>query len=172
VWIVPLLILAYLFSAIPPVFFYALYRNPRAFCVPKGPRLFGLAAAGVFVILAATQLPGSIRNVSTLLGELANLAYVLLLVALVRYRDDEAPEDGPVSPGLRLVSKVASIAWGIWGGLCLASLAGAPFAYMRLEDLARKAGALQTPGVGAMMMRQSGLALSQACMFVAALHCV
>ena len=129
VWIIPALVLGCLFTAILPVFFFALSRNTGALHVPKGSRLFGLAAAGVFVVLVAVQLPGSIRNVSALLGEWANLAYVLLLVALVRYRADEAPEDVPVPLLLRSVSRVAAITWGIWGAFCLATLAGAPFAY-------------------------------------------
>lgn len=166
-WFIPALILAYLFTAILPVFFFALYRNAGALCVPKGARLFGLVAAVVFAVLMAPTLPDVIPNVPILLGELSNLAYLLLLLALVRRRDDEAPQDVPVSRHLRLVSKVASIAYGIWGGFCLATLAVAPFAHMQLENWARHAGASQTPGVGAMMMKQTGLALNQACLFAA-----
>jgi hypothetical protein len=166
-WVIPALVLVYLFTAILPIFYFALYRNTAALCVPKGPRLFGLAAAVVFAIMMAAALPDSIPNVPTLLGELSNLGYLLLLLALVRRRGDETPHDGSVSRALRLASKVASIAYGLWGGFCLATLAVAPFAYVQLENWGRQAGALRTPGVVAMVMKQTCLALNQACLFAA-----
>lgn len=166
VWAIPLLAVLYFLNAILPAFFLALSINRDLPRISKPLRLMALAAALVFGILSVTALPKEVGRASARLSELSNLTYVLLLITLFRHTIQEPPPEVPVSRLLRGVTKAASLAWGVWSGFLFAALAGSPFAYMQLENLARQAN-LRTPGIGEMMMRQTRLCLSQACLFVA-----
>lgn len=56
-WIIPCIVLLYLFLASLPVFCFALYRNEGTLRFPKRLRLLSLAAAFVFSIMVALGLP-------------------------------------------------------------------------------------------------------------------
>ena len=65
-WIIPTIPLMYLFTAIMPVFYFALYRNEGTLRIPKRLRLLGIAAAIVFGITVAAATPGWIRSLEPL----------------------------------------------------------------------------------------------------------
>jgi len=59
-----LLVLVILFSAIIPVFYFALYRNEALLYFPKRLRLLALIAAFAFAVIVLTTLPAYIRSLA------------------------------------------------------------------------------------------------------------
>jgi hypothetical protein len=84
----PVLLAAYIFTALPPVFYFALYRDEGSSHVPERLRLLARMAAFISGILLVFQLEPWIKSpsgsVPTLLGVLAIIGNVLLLAALAR----------------------------------------------------------------------------------------
>lgn len=115
------MVVAYLFSAILPVFYFALYRHEGTLRLTKTLRFFSLGGAVCGVIVMAAGWP--VTTIRTLLSDCATLACVLLLIALFRAT---AAADVPVSGLLRAMTKVAVIAGGLWLVLNLLALFVAP----------------------------------------------
>jgi hypothetical protein len=181
-WVIPFMVLLSLFSAIMPAFYFALYRNQGTLHFPRRSRLLALGAAVVFVMVVAAewvmhprgatsvldppQSPWTISNAGTLVNELSNLAYTLLLVALFRQAGDDSDPDTPVLKALRLTAKVAVIAWGIWLGFILVRMGVTPFVYHALRERALRAG-VTPPRLGNILGEIIRQFLSQACLFTA-----
>ncbi len=115
------LILAYIFSAILPVFYFALYRNEGTLRLPGRLRFVSLAGAvagGIVVAAGITQWAGSFRisltTTKMLLSEFASLACILLLITLFRQATNSPYKDVPISRLLSVMTSVAVIAGGIW----------------------------------------------------------
>ena len=68
---IPVLVLTILFSAIIPLFYFALYRNEAMLYFPKRLRLLALIAAVTFVVIVLTTLPAWIRSLAAYFGALA-----------------------------------------------------------------------------------------------------
>jgi hypothetical protein len=153
------IVVGYGFTAIVPLFYFALYRKGD---VPVSPnmRWISMTAATVIGILALTAMPGwiasfswgdsvldttprpwTISDTSTLLSFIADLAGILLLVALFRLAGDGPSESGVAIPKLlRLLTKIAVIAGGIVAVGCVVGLAATPWVYSYIRDWSSKTG--------------------------------
>jgi len=108
--------IAYIFSAILPLFYLALWRNKVAVHVPKRRRWLCLAGAVAGGGVIFTQFP--VKTVETLLSALATLSCVVLLVALFR-----SPGEVPhVSEFLGSMIPAARIGGGMWVAINVARL--------------------------------------------------
>lgn len=189
------LVLMTLFTVIIPVFYFALYHDEAILYFPKRFRLLALIAAFTFVVMVLTTLPAWIRSLttylaafdwsigaasvlvfvrdprtigylSTLLGELSNIAYVLVLIAIFR-RADESQETGVhVSRMLRVMTKMAVIAWGLVLLTALLGLLLTPYSFYTLRNDALQIGR-RPPAFGDMLVRQIRTVIEQACLIAA-----
>jgi len=200
IWGAVLIVFGYVFSAIMPVFYFALFRDEGTLRIPQHLRWLVLATAVVFGLFLAWDLSGrigpfryhwkamatadwgsgstavlgfvrdprTINQVANLLGECSDLAYVLLLVAFFRQSDREsvAKMDVPVSGFLRLVTKAAVVAYGIWIAFNVVRLAGIPFLHSYLQSTAFTTRLTLEP-LGHWMLEAAQMLLTQACLFVA-----
>jgi hypothetical protein len=199
-WLVPLLVLACLVTAIMPVFYFALYRNEGSLRFPKNLRQASLVTAlvsglivgsglwhwfgslgsywramealdwksGATSVIAAARDPRTIGQVSTGLGVLSSLAYILLLLAFFLQANSELPTDAdvPVSALLRRVTKLALVAWGLWVAFNLFRVCVTPYYYFQLRSVALQAGR-RPPQLGIFMAKPIRTFLEQACLFMA-----
>jgi hypothetical protein len=115
------LVVAYLFSAILPLFYFALYRSEGTLRLPKRLRilsLVGVAAGGIVVATGLAQLVGSFGNSLTmtkmLLSDFVSLSCMLLLITFFREAKGTPGIDIPVSRLLAFMSTVAVLAGGLW----------------------------------------------------------
>jgi hypothetical protein len=175
---VSFILFGYLFSAIMPLFYFALYRNEGTLRFPIHLRRLSLITALLFgaismldwkrvgsaSIVAIARDPRMIDQIAILLGECSNLAYILLLLAFFRQADGSfTPTDVPVSRLLSFVTKAALTLWGIWVAFNLVRVVVAPFAYAVAVS---KAGRTPLPLSG-MMLEVIQMLLTQACLFIA-----
>jgi hypothetical protein len=174
-WAVPALVLICLLSAIPPVFYFALYRNQGTLRFSKRLRVLALSTALVFGIYVAVELlrkldwredPGTVNHLATLLGEFSNVAEILILVALFRQENDDSQPDIPVSRLLRVVTKTTVITWGVWVAFNLVRFILTPYAYFLLRDLALQNGRMPLP-FGRVSAETGPALLTQACLLTA-----
>jgi hypothetical protein len=141
------IVVAYIFSAILPLFYFALSRNAGALRLSKRRRLASLAGALAGLIVMAAGLPQWLESsrphlttIKMLLSDLATFACVALLIAFFRQTPDaHAPTSGFVS----VIAGVAIIAGGLWLAFNLLAL-------------------IVTPGTGVIRTL-----LEQACLFTA-----
>jgi len=174
----------YLFNAIMPVFYFALYRDTGTLRFSKNLRLLSLVAAIAFGMMATAGLiqmlaprlgpisvlyteraPWTINDVSSLLAEFSNLAFILLLVALSRPATDESPADVPASRLLSSVTKLAVISWGFWVAFNLVRVALAPYSYFQLRTYALQLR-VTPPQLADIIADAIRTLLSQACLFI------
>ncbi|HTS51360.1 MAG TPA: hypothetical protein VMH05_25610 [Bryobacteraceae bacterium] len=197
---IPLGAFAWLFTAILPLFFFALYRNEGTLHFSKFIRLCSLVTALVFGFLvvldlwewsgslssywaamklvdwkggatsvfAAARNPRTIGETASVLGQVGNFAYILLLLALWHQPDGEPSADvgAPVSRLLRRVTKVALIAYGIWVAFNLVRVIVTPYFYFQIRTTALRIGR-QPPQLTRMMASALRMLLDQACLFMA-----
>jgi hypothetical protein len=142
------LVVAYIFSAILPVFYFALYRNQGTRRLSKRTRILSLVGAAAGAIVVATGLPllaGSFGNSLTvtkmLLSDFVNLACVLLLITFFREANGTPGIDIPASRWLAFVTRVAVIAGGLWFAF---NLFGLVVALRNGESADRITGAIRT----------------------------
>jgi hypothetical protein len=147
------------FIAIVPLFYFALYRNAGDLHISGKMRWIAATAATVIGILTLSGIPGwfgSLRGDSVLdttarqwtvndtaaaLSLIAELAGILLLVALCRLAGDTSSETGvAVSTLLRSLSKVAVIAGGIVAFGCVIGLVATPWVYFYIRDRSLEMG--------------------------------
>ncbi len=192
------LMLLTLFTAIIPVFYFALYHDEAILHFPKRLRLLALIAAFTFAVIVLTATiewissltayfaalwafdwsvgatsvlafvrdPRTIGHLSTLLGELSNIAYILVLIAIFRWADEPLEGGVPVSRLLRVMTKVAVVAWGVALLAVVLGLLFTPYNFYTLRNYALQIGR-QPPVFGDMLMRQIRTVLVQACLFAA-----
>lgn len=108
--------LAYLFAAILPLFYFALWRDAGTPGVSGSLRLLCGAGALMGVIVVAEGLP--VTTVKTALSDLATLSCVALLIALLRSRQSMAPK----SKLLRRMTWIAVLGGALWFGINLLAL--------------------------------------------------
>ncbi len=120
------ILLAYAFSAILPLFYFALSRHDGTLRFSKHARFACIVGAIAGVIVMAAGLPEwldtsrpAATTVKMLLSDFATLACVLLLIAL--FRQTTGPCD-PISRLLSVMTRVAVIAGGIWMAFNLVAL--------------------------------------------------
>jgi len=138
----------YGFVAIVPLFYFAVYLNEGDLLVSRHMRWTAIAAAGAIGILGAAGIPGwigsfqhetvldsaarrwTIGDTSTALGQIANVAGILLLAALSRL-PGEVPSERrvAVSKLLRLMTKVAILTGGIVTVGCAIGIVVTPWMY-------------------------------------------
>ena len=127
---IPTIVIAYLFSAILPIFYFALYRNGAPPPLSKGLRALCPAGALAGASVMAAGLPEWMESgrpflttVKMLLTDLGNLSCILLLLALFLYAPGIVV---PMSRMLRVATRVAAVGGGLWFILNLAGLVLAP----------------------------------------------
>jgi hypothetical protein len=157
--VIAAILVGYAFTAIVPLFCFALFRNEGDLLVSRNRQWLALAAAAGIGILAVAAIPGwsgsfrggsaldsgarpwTIIDTSTALGQVANLAYILLLVALSRLAGDRSSERGiAVSSLLRLFTKIAVIAGGIVAVACVVGVAATPWLYSYIRGRSLEMG--------------------------------
>ena len=165
-------VLMTLFTAIIPVFYFALYRDEAILYFPKRLRLLALIAAFTFAVIVLTTLPAWVKSLaayfaalsaldwrigatnvlvfvrdprtigqlSTLLGEVSNIACILMLIAIFRCANEPIEADVPVSGLLRVMARVAVVAWRLVFVVMLVRLAALPYVLFRLRNYALQVG--------------------------------
>ena len=149
------ILVGYIFAAIVPLFYFALYLNDGDLLVSRNMRRVTITAAAVIGLLGVAAIPGwigsfrgesagrpwTIGDTSAALGEIATLASILPLVALFRLATDGSSERGvSVSRLLRMVTKVAVIAGGIVAVGCVIGVMATPWVYAYLRDRSLEMG--------------------------------
>jgi hypothetical protein len=165
-WVAPVAALTVLFSAILPVFYFALYRNEGTLRFSRRLRLLAIAAALVLGLNLAIDLPpwigslgragtGSVLipergnwtlgDMSVVFGILSTAAIIFMMIAIYRYVDEEPDVFVPASTFLRVATRVAVIALGIWVAFHLCRLVLTPYSYAELRRLAFQVGRTPPP---------------------------
>jgi hypothetical protein len=140
-WVIPAFALLTLFSAIMPVFYFAMYRYEGAMRFPRPLRKLALGAAVTLGIVTALRSPawaGS-WNPSSIAIHLGNFTCILLLVAMSRDAVGEPSAQG-ASNFLSVVTKVAVVTWSVWVAFQLVRLAIVQFTYPSLKTCAYQVG--------------------------------
>jgi hypothetical protein len=180
------MVTALLVTGIMPVFLYALYRNEGTLRISKRLGILALAAACVRGLQVAWGLPAVIKyagprrgasvldpqqpwtvgQLVPLLGQIGNVAFMLLLISIYRESDRDPAAEVPSSQFLRATTVIASVAWGAWLAFNVFRLAATPFSYSIFRDVALRSG-MQPPGLWKLTGGVVNTLLSQACYFVA-----
>jgi hypothetical protein len=122
-------------------------------------------SGGATSILTAARDSRALGQISNLLSEFSNLACMLVLVAFFRKATGESKLDTPISRLLRLVTKVAVIAWGLWLLFNVVRLPIVAFHDFQLLDSRSVLGPRAAP-FGRVLEEIRSLA-GQACLFAA-----
>ena len=194
---IPVVVSLTLFTAIMPMFYFALYLNETVLHFPKRLRLLALMAASTFGVIVLTALPALVRSLaayysamktfdwsvgatsvlafardprtighlSILLGELSNIACILMLIAIFRWTD-EPLDNVPVSRLLRVMTKVAVISWGLVVAFLVLRVIAMPYVFFQLRTYAFQIGRTP-PQLWVMMAEAVRTLLIQACLFAA-----
>ncbi len=117
-------------------------------------------------VFAFVRDPRTIGLVSTLLGELSNIAYILVLIAIFRQTNDPLETGVPISKPLRAVTRVAIISWGLWVAFLVVRVIAMPFVFIQLRTYAFQIGRTP-PLLWDMMADAIRTLLIQACLFAA-----
>jgi hypothetical protein len=147
--VIPLLLLAYLFTASEVVFCFALFWNRGVIHIPKRLRLMAIAGIVALGICAAGSVPqiisslesyragiGTIHSLTIFVNELSNLASMLVLIVLFRQAVDEPDEPVAISRLLYLASIAAVLLTGLWTAFNLLRLVASPLIYLQLQRIA------------------------------------
>lgn len=182
-----LVVLALLASITLPVFTFALSQDRGTLHFSKSLRRLAMAAAVVLTLLFTSGLPEwlgrlveysrilpglppgavasdprTIYNISTFLSEVSSLSLILLLVAIFRHEDNEP--DLAASHFLRIATRTAFVALGLWLLFNLIRGLLAPYTYAQLRQYMARMGRPAPPAitiVGELMKAM----LSAACVF-------
>jgi hypothetical protein len=156
---IAVILVLYVFTAIVPLFYFALYRNQADLLISGRMRWMAITGAAVIGILSiaamptwigsfqresvlhSTPRPWTIGDISTALGHIADLAVIALLAALFRLAGN-GPSGGPVTVSklLRVVTKIAVISGGIVAVGCVVGLAATPWVYSYIRDRSLEMG--------------------------------
>jgi hypothetical protein len=166
----PLGVLAFLLTALLPIFYFALYRDERPVQVSGRLRLLARTAAFILGILLAFQLAEWIKSpvspIPTSLNALATIGNILLLNALSRDAGDQSEDDPSVSALLYVVTKVTVITWGVCVAFNVLRVLLLPYTYSQLRDYALSIGR-HGPALADMIKEAVQTFLSQACLLAA-----
>ncbi len=192
---VSLILFGYLFGAIMPMFYFALYRNEGTLRFPKPLRRLSLVTAVVFASLAAWSLPDwigfidyfssatvewrsgsaavlafvrdprTVNEVAKLLNGCSNVAYILLLVAFFQQSDSEPAVTTDVPPS-GFLRRVTKVALVLWGIWVAFNLVRVVVTPLAIRVAAFKTGR-RPPQLGHIMMEVIEMLLTQACLFIA-----
>jgi hypothetical protein len=183
-WNILTFVLAYLFTPILPLFFFALYRNETTLRFSKRLRQLSLAAAlvwgaivavdlvewigslGATSVLVGARAPRAISDVSVLLSEFSNLACILLLIAFFCQASDVSYTEVQVSRVFRFVTKLPVIVGALVVTFALVRLVLTPYSYLQLRNYALQIGRRPPPLPG-MLAEAIRTLLTQACLFTA-----
>jgi hypothetical protein len=122
---------------------------------------------GATSVLIFARDPRAIGQISTLLAEFSNIAYILLLIAIFRQESDLLEIDVPISRQLNRMTKVAVIACGIVLAAVLLGLALTPYSLFTMRNLALQIGR-RPPTFGDLLAeRIRNVLVVQACLFAA-----
>jgi hypothetical protein len=147
------ILLGYSFASIVPLFYFAVYLNEGELLVSRNLRWTAIAAAAVIGVLGAAAIPGWIgsfqretvldsaarswtpSDTSMVLGQISNVAGILLLAALSRLPGN-AISDRRVAGSklLRLLTTIAIIAGGIVMVGCAIGIAATPWVYSYIHE--------------------------------------
>jgi glucose uptake protein GlcU len=108
--------IAYVFSAILPVFYFAMWRNPGEIGVSKRARVFCLVGVLCGVIVMRDQMPPT--TVTTALSLLATLCCVVLLIAMYL----QPGSIGQKSALLRSMTRIVMVCGVLWFGVNVLAL--------------------------------------------------
>lgn len=122
--------------------------------------------AGATTVLIFVQDPRTIGQLSTVFAEFANIAYVLLLIALFRQQSDPPDTEAPTSRLLNRATKAAVIASGLIVFAVLLVLLLTPYTFYTLRKYALQIGRTP-PAFLDLFLRQLRTTLQQACLFAA-----
>ena len=147
------ILVGYGFAAIVPLFYFAVYLNEGDLLVSRNMRWTAIAAAAVIGILGAAAIPGwigsfqretvrdsaarswTIGDTSTVLGQIANVAGILLLAALSRLPGSASSDRRvAVSKLLSLLTTIAIITGGIVPVGCAIGIAATPWVYSYIHE--------------------------------------
>lgn len=103
---------------------------------------------GATGILTVVRNPMTINHISTGLGQLANVAVILLLIALSRHATNPNNTEMPTSKLLSAVTKAALVTWGAELIFRLAGVALVPHTYSLSEHSAIEASGPQVELAG------------------------
>jgi hypothetical protein len=168
--------------AIPLVFLFALYRDDATLRISKRLRQLALLAAVVSGLEASLQLFERIRFLhsdwsqiqrlggaayvlSSSLDLLAQVAYILFLVAMFRHASDGL---GTGLRGSRLLGQVAKLAVVVWSVVLLGIIAAGIYwsiEYPYFQNLARQNGR-EPQALGTDLLHRMRALLQQACLMV------
>ena len=95
---------------------------------------------GASNVLVFVRDPRTIGQLSTLLGEVSNIACILILIAIFRSANEPIEAYVPVSRLLRVMSKVSVVAWRLVLVVILIRLAVLPYVLFRLRNYALQVG--------------------------------
>ena len=150
----------FIFTAVPLVFLFALYSNQGTLRVPRHFQWLSLGAACTLGVMTAPRLwawskswglywaamktlnsvggavlrdPRTTGQLSFLLGEFSNVAFILLLIALFQHPAEDPRSHAPISKLLRFATKVAVIFLGLLVAGYIIQLLVTPYTYALLR---------------------------------------
>jgi hypothetical protein len=121
---------------------------------------------GAATALTLVQDPRTIAQLSTLLGELSNVAYILLLIAIFCQESDSLKGDIPMSRRLNLMTKAAVIALGLVVVGTVVVLILTPYIFSVMRNDALQLGR-NPPAFGEYLVLRIRTVSERACFFAA-----
>jgi hypothetical protein len=186
-WGVPSLIVASLFFALLPMFYFALYRDGSALQFPRHTKWLAWgAAAGLGLSLVAgiwgwieslkpqsvfggTQANSTSVDAANLSDVFANLTVILLMIVLAGQANQGPDNKMPVPRRLRLTTVIVVYAWGLLVALLILRVLATPYFYWQLQPYASYASKMgrTLPTFFAVLGSSVRSAVPEACLFIA-----
>ncbi len=110
--------------------------------------------------------PRTIFQVSTLLSEISDFGFILLLVSFFRQDQDDVDTSVASSSMLRTVTKTTLIIWGLWLGFNLIRGMLTPYIYLQMRNFAAQARQAPPPAIDLVAGMLTAILLA-ACFFIA-----
>ena len=185
------LVVAWLVTAIMPIFYFALYRNKGVLHFPRYIKTLSLVTAFVFGSLVVTDLwqwigffatrpnarpvsvlvprqPYVFSDASAALAETANVAYVLLLLAFFLQKDDQPvmTHEAPASRLLIRITKIALVTYALWIAFSAVRLVLIPYFYFQIRGQSLEVAQTLRP-LSDLLLTPARSFLSVLCLFMA-----
>ena len=123
-------------------------------------------SVGASTVLTFARDPRTISQFAILLGEVSNIAYVLMLIAMFRQNSDGLETGAPTSRLLNRATRAAVFAWGLVVVAVLLGLLLTPYTFYTIRQDVLQMGRTP-PGFVYFFVRQLRTVLQQSCLFVA-----